>query len=396
LTDYWKIGWLMKQGQKEQVSMFNSSFKLFTIRGIPVGLNISWFLIFALVTFSLSTGLLPNANPDLPAAIIVALGLITSLLFFGSVLAHELGHAWVALREGIPVRRITLFFFGGVAEIGREPGSAGAEFRVAAAGPLVSFLLAGSFGLLALAEAGLPILAAPTRYLAQVNLMLGLFNLIPAFPLDGGRIFRAGIWAWTGNSLRSTRIASRLGQAIAFGMIGVGIFSALTGGVTNGLWFVMLGFFLQNAARSARAQAEMQASLGGVTVGQIMTPTRTIISGNLSLAELVNDGRLGVEQAVFVATDASDDEPIGVLTIDDILRVPRAAWPYTSAAQVMRTIGQVPSVDPETGVLSALQRMEENGQAGLPVVTGSHLAGMVYRDQVVRYLKLRTQMGFSA
>jgi Zn-dependent protease len=373
--------------------MLNSNFTLFRIRGIPIGLNISWFLIFALVTISLSTGLLPRANPGLPILMLAGLGVATSLFFFGSVLAHELGHAWVAQREGIPVKRITLFFFGGLAEIGREPGTAGAEFRVAAAGPLVSFGLAGLFGLLALFEGSAPILAAPLEYLAKVNAMLGLFNLIPAFPLDGGRLLRAGLWAWFANPLRATQVSSRLGQVIAFGMIGLGGFWSLTGGLMNGLWFILLGFYLQNAASAARSQAEVQARLGSLKVGQIMTPARLVIPGRLSLNELVKDIQLANNQAAYFVADPVHNEPVGILTLDDILRVPRPAWPDTRAEQVMRPLDQIPSVGPETGLLSALERLEENGHYGLPVMSGSRLLGMLYREQVLRYLRIQTQMG---
>jgi Zn-dependent protease len=206
------------------------------IFGIPIELHISWFLIFGLLTWSLASGYFPFEYPGLSGLSYWSLGLLTSVLFFSSVLAHELGHAFIAIRNHVPVNKITLFIFGGVARIEREPNSAGAEFRIAIAGPLVSLTLAGIFGAIWLLDQTTPILAAPSDYLLRINLMLVLFNMIPGFPLDGGRVFRAIIWKYTGSYYQSTKVASFVGQIIAYGFIGIGVFFMFTGQSMNGLW----------------------------------------------------------------------------------------------------------------------------------------------------------------
>lgn len=197
-----------------------NSVKLGRIWGIPVGLHWSMFLVFGLVTWSLAMGYFPDEYPMLSAPVYWLLGLITSVLFFGSILAHEMGHAIVAQRNQVPVRGITLFIFGGVAQLEQEVRSPGAEFRITIAGPLVSLALAGLFGLLWLLDQSVPYLAAPSIWLARINLLLAAFNMIPGFPLDGGRVLRAIVWKWTGSLIRATRVATFTGQLAAFGFIG--------------------------------------------------------------------------------------------------------------------------------------------------------------------------------
>jgi Zn-dependent protease len=212
----------------------NANLKLGKIWGIPIGLNASWFFIFLLLTYSLSVGYFPTQYPELNLIGTLLLGLITTILFFSSVLAHELGHAFLALRSKIPVKGITLFIFGGVAQITREPKTPGEEFRIAIAGPIVSLTLSCIFGILYIIEANVPYLAAPAFYLMRINLILALFNLVPGFPLDGGRVLRSLIWKITGSYERSTKSASISGQVIAFGFIGLGIFQVISGQFING------------------------------------------------------------------------------------------------------------------------------------------------------------------
>lgn len=231
-----------------------ASIKLGRIKNIPIGLHWSLLLVFGLLTWSLARGYFPEEYPSLPASAHWFLAVLTSLFFFGSVLLHELGHALVALRNHIPVRQITLFIFGGVAQLEQETRSPGAEFRIAIAGPLVSLGLAGLFGGLYLLDQHIPYLAAPSYWLARINLLLALFNLIPGFPLDGGRVLRAIIWHFTGSMHRATQAASVTGQLVAFGFIGWGIYTIFTGSFFNGLWLAFIGWFLQNAAAASFAQ----------------------------------------------------------------------------------------------------------------------------------------------
>jgi Zn-dependent protease len=369
----------------------NASIKLGTIWGIPIGLHISWFLIFGLISWSLAVGYFPNEYPQLSGTTNWALGVITSLLFFGSVLAHELGHSFIALRNKIPVKGITLFIFGGVAQIGQEPKSPGAEFRIAVAGPIVSLGLAGLFGGLWLLDQTVPFLAAPSLYLARINLILAIFNMIPGFPLDGGRVLRALVWRWTNSFRRATQVASFSGQIVAFGFIGFGVFGMLSGNFMNGLWLVFIGWFLQNAAASAYAQLNVTETLRGVTVGQAMTRECAEIPGLTPLSQLVEERILTGGQRCFVVTD--QDHLRGILTLRDISAIPQQKWRFTTAEQAMMPSNRLASVNPNTDLLEALQLMDNSNIAQVPVLVDDRLVGMLSREQILRYLRLRSELG---
>lgn len=365
--------------------------KLGRIWGIPIGLHISWFLIFFLVTWSLATGYFPFEYGRLPVAAYWGLAAVTSLLFFASVLAHELGHSYVALRHGIPVRSVTLFIFGGVAQIGQEPPTAGAEFRIAIAGPLTSLALAAVFGLVHLFDQAVPYLAAPSLYLMRINLILGLFNLIPGFPLDGGRVLRAAVWAISGSYYRATQVAGSVGQLVAIGFIGFGILTILVGNFFNGLWLVLIGWFLQNAAASSYAQAHMQQSLKGVRVGQIMNRACSPVPGQLSVQQLVEDRILGSGQRCFFVADGGRLR--GLLSLRDITGLPRNEWDRMTLEQVMVPWDRLVRVTPNTELLSALKLMDDSNVAQLPVVEGDEIAGILTREDILRYIRLRSELG---
>ncbi len=365
--------------------------KLGRIFGIPVGLHTSWFLVFGLVTWSLATGYFPTEYPTLPVGAYWVLGVITSLLFFGSVLIHELAHSVVALRNQIPVHRITLFIFGGVAQIGREPPDAGSEFRVAIAGPLASLGLAAGFAALWWLDRAIPYLAAPSVWLMRINLMLALFNLIPGFPLDGGRVLRAAIWHFTGNFYRATQVAAFTGQLAAAGFIGLGILTMLSGNWINGLWSVFIGWFLQNAAAAVYAQTSTQQSLRGVTVAQAMNRDCSAVSAQLPLQRLVEEHVLtGGRRCFFVA---DQDRLQGVLTLADIAKTPRPQWPQITAGEVMVPWERLLRVEPTTPLLIALQMMDTNNINQMPVVAGEQLVGMLSREQVLHYIRTRAELG---
>lgn len=367
----------------------NSGIRIARIWGIPIGLHPSWFLIFALVTWSLAGSILPGEYPGSAPWLVWLLGLVTSLLFFASVLAHELGHAFIALRNHIPVRSINLFFFGGLAQIGREPRLPGEEFRIAIAGPLVSLGLALVFQSVALAEESLPWLAASMAYLARINFILALFNLIPGFPLDGGRVLRALIWWTTKSYSRATRFASFSGQLIAFGFLGFAVTSAFSGNFVNGLWLGMIGLFLQNAAAGAAQQGQIQERLGGITVGQVMSRDIAVVPGEITLDRLVQESASGQWVHNFLVKD--EGLVPGLLTWRDIGTVPRQIWYRVTAGQVMKPWLNWQPVSPETSLLAALQQMEETNQAMLPVVQGTAVAGLLSREQVLRYLRTQGQ-----
>ncbi len=364
------------------------NFVLAKIWGVPIGIHFSWLIIFALLMFSLATGMLPGALPTLPLFVITLVALATTLFFFGSVLAHELGHVYVALRNSIPVRGVSLFIFGGVAQIEKEPDSAGAEFRIAAAGPLVSFLLAGLF--FALAQLPLEFLAFPASWLARVNLILGLFNLIPGYPLDGGRVFRALVWKLTGSAYRSTKIAAVTGQVVAFAMIGLGVFSAFTSNPVNGLWIAFIGLFLLNAASGSLAYASMQNRLSGIPVSQVMRRGMPQVPSFLSLQSLVQQYVLGLGQRVMVVGDGA--VPVGVITLNQISQVGRARWGVTTTAQAMTPLRELPAVSPKSSLSEAISLMTRQQLELLPVVAEGQVVGMVAQEDVLRLVENRQRL----
>lgn len=362
---------------------------LLRLWNIPIGVHPSWFLIFGLVTWSLATGYFPAEYPQLNLQAYWALGLLTSLLFFGSVLVHELAHALVALRNGVPVRQITLFIFGGAAYISEEPTKPGVEFRIAIAGPLASFALAGAFELLFLLDNAIPLLAAPSVWLARINLILALFNLIPGFPLDGGRMLRAAIWHWTGSFQRATLIASGIGQVVALGFSAWGIFTLLTGSIFNGLWLIFIGWFLQNAIAANYAQTSTRYLLHDVRVAQAMNTGFPRVTSLTSLQTLIDTQILTSGQRVFVVTNGDGIE--GLLTINEIKDVPAAQRPLTTVGQIAVPLDRLEAVPPEMKLMDVLGRL---GQAGvyIPVMEQGRLVGLLSREDVTRLLEVRAQL----
>lgn len=371
----------------------NSSIKLGKIFGIPIGLHFSWFLIFALITYSLGTGYFAQQYPQLTGNINLALALVTSLLFFASVVLHELGHSVIALRNHIPVKGITLFIFGGVAQIAREPETPGAEFRIAIAGPITSFALSGLFGALYLFGRHIPLVAAPSQYLMEINFILAAFNLVPGFPLDGGRVLRSIVWKLSGNYQRSTHIASISGQLVAFGFVALGVFSLFGGQIMNGLWLAFIGWFLQGAAASAGSQANVQEKLRGLTVGQAMSQDYGEVPGLMTLNQIVQERVLTGGQHNFFIVDYSTGEPCGMLTLQDITAIPRLKWRFVTAQDVMKPMSRLASVAPETELLAAMQMMEQDHLAQILVINREHLVGLLSRDNILRVLRLRTELG---
>ena len=370
----------------------NANIKLGRIGGISIGLHASWFLVFGLITLSLTSGYFAQEYPDLSTIAHLGLALATSLLFFSSVLLHELGHSIIAQRNKIPVKGITLFIFGGIAQISREPDSPGVEFRIAIAGPLVSFGLAGLFGSLFLLSNQIPILGASSAYLMRLNLTLALFNLIPGFPLDGGRILRALVWKLTNSYQRATQIASIGGQIIAFGFIGFGILGIFAGQLVDGLWLLFIGWFLQNAASYTSQQMKMQQILRGVTVEQAMSRDCSEIPGLTTINQLVQERVIPNGQRCFFVTDFQGNL-LGLLTIEDISRIPQQKWRFVTAEQVMTPFNNLTKVDADSELLVALKTMEEANTSQVPVVQFNRPVGLISRDQVLRYLRLRTELG---
>jgi Zn-dependent protease len=335
------------------------------ILGIPIRLHSSWFLIAVLVTWSLAGSYFPQQYPGWAAATYWVVGAATAILFFGSVLLHELGHSVLALREKVPVRNITLFIFGGVAQISREPPTAGAEFRIAIAGPLTSLALAGLSSLLGSVAAGSAVLAAPLAYVGRINLMLALFNLIPGFPLDGGRVLRSILWGFGTNFRAATLWASRVGRGVAFLFILAGVGQMFLGGFLNGLWIAFIGWFINNAAESSYQQVVLRDTLAGVQVRNVMAQQCLTVPANLQLNRLVEDHVLGAGHRCFFVAD--EGELGGLITLHNIR--------------------------PDEDLLTLLQRMDEADVNQVPVMDNGHLLGVITREHLLRYMRLRSDLG---
>ena len=365
--------------------------RLGEVWGIPIGLHPSWLVVWALVTWSLAAGYFPVEHPEWPRGLAWVLGAVTSAVFFACIVAHELGHSWVALRHGVPIRSITLFVFGGVARTGREPDAPAAELSIAIAGPITSLVLAALLGALSLAAREAAVLAAPLAWLARINLMVALFNLLPGFPLDGGRVLRAAVWRWTGSFRRATRAAATAGQVGALGLVGVGVLGALAGRVIEGMWMVLIGWFLQDAARATEAEAGLRDLLGGAAVASVMRRDAHRVGAEATLAAIVQGGVLGAGQRCFFV--AEDGRLRGLLTLHEVKVTPRERWGEVTAGEVMKPADRLVTAAPGDSLLQAIERMDDAGVHQLPVLDGARLVGSIDREQILHYVRTRAELG---
>jgi Zn-dependent protease/CBS domain-containing protein len=302
-----------------------------------------------------------------------------------SVLLHELGHSVVAIRYKIPVRRITLFIFGGVAQIGAEPPSAIAEFWIAVAGPIVSFSLAMLFSALKPVTTGIEPLLGLVKYLAYINFALVLFNLIPGYPLDGGRVFRALVWAITKDMRRATLMAANVGRVFGYLFILAGVWRVFSGDLGGGLWIAFIGWFLDNAASAQIQQVMFQGLLAGHKVAQAMSSHCAAIPAELTLQQLVDEHILSNGQRCFLVKRGSDT--VGLMTLHRIREVPRDEWQTTRAAQVMIPLDKLMRISPDKELWTALQQMDRDGVNQLPVMTNNQVVGMLSREDVITFLR---------
>jgi Zn-dependent protease/CBS domain-containing protein len=354
------------------------------IFGISIGLDFSWFLIFVLLTWTLAVGYFPYEFKDWPTYEYWILGALTAIMLFVSVLLHELGHSVVALNYKIPVTSITLFIFGGMAQIGAEAPNALAEFWIAVAGPAVSFTLAVIFTLLRPLSAGSQQVWAIVTYLAYINFALAIFNLIPGFPLDGGRIFRAIVWGITGSLRKATAIAGGIGRVVGFTFIFLGVWSMFGGNLIGGLWIAFIGWFLENAAAGQVQAQKIEGLLAGHKVSDAMTANYVEIPAQASLQDLIEHYILAGGQRVFVVKDGEAVK--GLLTLHRIKEVPRDKWPVTTADQAMIPAGQLQTTRPDVSLWSALKKMDSNGVNQLPVMSDGQMVGMLTREGAIGYL----------
>jgi Zn-dependent protease/predicted transcriptional regulator len=369
--------------------------KLGRIFGIEIGLHYSWLIIALLIAFSLA-GHFGSAHPNWGRGVIWGMAIITALLFFAAIIAHELSHAIVARRRGLPVRSITLFALGGVARLEKEPEDAKTEFLVSIIGPIASaaigfvcLMLARPLGWMMTAEPTTPLMAMLV-WLGYINIGLAIFNLLPGFPMDGGRVLRALIWWYTGSVQRATRAASLTGQVVAFAFIIFGVFRFFGGAGFSGLWMAFIGWFLLNAAKATYAQQELTERLRGVRVGDLMTRDCTVVDGNANLQTFVHDYLLHTGQRCFLV--AEQGEVTGLVTPNEVKGIAQALWPYTTVFDVMRPLERLRTVTSETTVSEALEIIGREDINQLPVLENGRLEGMISRDQVLRYLLTRAEL----
>jgi Zn-dependent protease/predicted transcriptional regulator len=373
--------------------------------GIPIHVHASWLFVFFFVTWSLATGYLPDMLPGLSEPRYWAMGGVAAILLFASVLLHELGHSLVALRYHIPIGQITLFIFGGVAQMRKEPPHPRAEFLIAIAGPIVSFLLAGlCIGLVALLES-LPVgasmqgLTALGALLGMVNTQLGLFNLLPGFPLDGGRALRAGLWAWNKDFYRATSQAALVGLlfGIGFGLLGafllVGALSGTLSGAfaSSGGWIVLLGAFLFSAARGSRKQAVIRASLASAPVRKLMVNNVVALSPDISLEEAVNQYFLPYGYGGFPVVQ--NGRLVGIVSVRDVQTVNNSLWASRRVADVMQTSPDEMVVSPDATAIQALEKMMASGAERLIVVQDGELLGLLTRASIGNFIEQRHLSG---
>jgi Zn-dependent protease/predicted transcriptional regulator len=368
--------------------------KIGRILGIPIYIHSTWLFIFALITYSLAIRF-TQEHPQWTIAQHWTVGVLTSLLFFGSVIFHELSHSVIAKHYKIPVVSITLFIFGGVARIGREPSRAIEEFNIAIAGPLASGFLAAVFFGLTLLFPYSQMMGALATWLWETNLGLAIFNLLPGFPLDGGRIFRALVWGISKDFAKATRIAGASGKLVAYAMILFGAWGAFNGHVTQGLWIAFIGWFLLTAAQESVAQVAMRENLSGLRAADVMSHEVPTVARDISLEEYGTEVLRTGRRCHLVLTD---DRLTGMMNVHTLNSVPRDEWPHMSVQAVMIPREKILWASPDEPLLGLLERLLASDVNQMPVVDssadgGAHIIGMVTRDSILRVVQTRAELG---
>jgi Zn-dependent protease len=364
-----------------------NSFRLFTIGGIEVSVHISWLVIFALVTWSLASSYFPAFLPQSDPLERWLLGAIAAILLFASVLIHELAHSFVAQARGLEARSITLFIFGGVSSLSGDPKHPSTEFLVAVVGPLTSFVLAGIAYMVALAAPQASAVEAIASYLALINGLLGLFNLIPGFPLDGGRVLRAIIWQATSNARRATELATAVGRLVAWGFMLWGFWRVLNDDVFGGIWIAAIGWFLLNAASASLEQAVAEQRLRRLRVGDVIRPDPTAVPPSISVAELVERYMLPGARRSLPVVDG--DRVVGIVTLSDVRNVAPENRPTTLVGSIMGGRNGLAAVSPSMPLRDAIEALGSGDYEQVPVVDDGRLVGLLTRADVVRQIQLR-------
>jgi Zn-dependent protease/CBS domain-containing protein len=366
--------------------MMNGNISLGRIGGVQVRVNWSWLVIFALIVWSLEAGIFPSQNPGLSKGTYIAMAVAAAVLFFASLLLHELGHAWEARREGMEIDGITLWLFGGVSQFKTRFPSAGAEFRIAVAGPLVSLVLGVVFVLIALA--GLPsAVDGVAAWLGYINLALLVFNLIPALPLDGGRVLRGALWRIKGDLGWATRIAADIGRGFAYLFIGLGIAMFIFEGSFSGAWLAFIGWFLLQAATAEARYVATEAALDGLRVRDLMVRNPVTVDGDLTVGRFMDEVARSRRFTTYPVVDA--ERPIGLLAFSSVAALPRSEWDTRWVRDAMIPLDRVPLLTEDATAVEALTALSApTSNRGL-VVENGHLAGLVSITDLTRALEMR-------
>jgi Zn-dependent protease/CBS domain-containing protein len=368
-----------------------SSVRLGRIAGIEFGVNWSWLVVFALIVWTLASGIFPSTNPGLSKPTHIAMAVVAAFLFFLSILLHEFGHALQARREGIEIDGITLWLFGGVARFKGSFRSAGAEFRVAIAGPLVSLALGVLFVLIALINGLSSAVDGVAAWLGYINLTLLVFNLIPAPPLDGGRVLHAALWRWRGDFVWATRVGANVGRAFGYLLIAGGLAMFIFQSSFSGAWLAFLGWFLLNAATAEARYLLTQQALSGLRVGDVMTPNPVVVSPDTTLGEFMDKIVLSQRHTTYPVVD--DDKPVGLLPFRCVASVPRGEWDVRRVRDCLISLDKVPVLGEVKDAVDALAELSQSAGGHGLVVSNGGLAGIISTSDLARALEARRSRG---
>lgn len=377
--------------------MFGARVTLFRLFGFAVRADLSWLIVVVLVVASLATGIFPHMVPGLAPGTYWVMGVAGAIIFFLSIVAHEFAHAMVARRFGMPMRGITLFVFGGVAEMDEEPPSARAELLMSVAGPATSVVI----GILFLAATALTTAAQAPKmvtsvllYIGSTNIVLAIFNLIPAFPLDGGRVLRSILWWRSGNVRKATHRASQAGSVLGFILVIVGIFTAFTGNLITGIWWFLIGTFIRNAALASYQQLVVKQTLEGEPVSKFMKPDPVTVPRWISIEELVNEYVYRHHFSLYPVVDG--ERLTGCVTTRKIREVPRDEWDRQTVGSIAEACSETNTITPDADVMEALRRMSRNKQSRLIVVTDGKPVGILTLKDLLRFVAVRMELDQAA
>ena len=369
----------------------DGTIKIARVFGFEINVHWSWFFIFFLVTATFATSVLEDFFPEWTNSRRWVVGGFIALIFFISILLHEMSHSVVARRYGIPVDSITLFVFGGVSNLTKEPDNARQEFWIAIVGPLMSFAIAGLFGAGYFALDGVEEgVAAVCRNLAFINLAIGIFNLVPGFPLDGGRVLRSVFWARKRNILDATRLSSMIGQIVAYVIMGAGVVLFLAGDLVTGIWFFLIGNFLRNASAASYQQLFMDRVIKGVPASAVAREDFVPVSPEITLSQLVEEHVLGGRGRAFPVM--AGEELLGLVTLTDLNKVPRDQWPATTVYRAMTPFNRLKTAKAGDELMQVLQDMTTGDVNQIPLVDGRLLRGLIHRADVLRYIQVRQEI----